>query len=42
MQEHDVVIIGGGHNGLVVAAYLAKAGLDICVVERQGEVGGVL
>lgn len=29
---HDVVIIDGGHNGLVVAAYLAKAGIDVCVL----------
>lgn len=37
---HDVVIIGGGHNGLTCAAYLAKAGLDVHVVERRGVVGG--
>ena len=40
MEKHDVVIVGGGHNGLIVAAYLAKAGLDVCVVERQDKVGG--
>jgi phytoene dehydrogenase-like protein len=40
MEKHDVVIIGGGHNGLIVAAYLAKAGLDVCVVELQDIVGG--
>ena len=40
MEKHDVVVVGGGHNGLVVAAYLAKAGLDVCVVERQDKVGG--
>jgi len=40
MERHDVVIVGGGHNGLIVAAYLAKAGLDVCVVERQEKVGG--
>jgi len=39
-SEHDVVVIGGGHNGLIVAAYLAKAGLDVCVVEMQDKVGG--
>jgi phytoene dehydrogenase-like protein len=39
-EKHDVVIAGGGHNGLIVAAYLAKAGLDVCVVERQDVVGG--
>ena len=36
----DVVIIGGGHNGLVCAAYLARAGLDVLVLERRGLVGG--
>jgi phytoene dehydrogenase-like protein len=37
---HDVVIIGGGHNGLVCAAYLAKAGLRVIVLERRRVVGG--
>ena len=36
----DAVIIGGGHNGLVCAAYLAAAGLTVSVVERRGVVGG--
>jgi phytoene dehydrogenase-like protein len=38
--RHDVVIIGGGHNGLVAAAYLARAGLDVLVCERRPVVGG--
>lgn len=38
--ERDVVIVGGGHNGLACAAYLAKAGLDVVVVEKRGMVGG--
>lgn len=36
----DVVVIGAGHNGLVCAAYLARAGLDVLVVERSQYVGG--
>jgi phytoene dehydrogenase-like protein len=39
-QARDVVIIGGGHNGLVCAAYLAAAGLKVTVLERRGLVGG--
>ncbi len=38
----DAVIIGGGPNGLMTAAYLAKAGLKVAVVERRYEVGGGL
>jgi phytoene dehydrogenase-like protein len=36
----DVIIIGGGHNGLVCATYLARAGLKVTVLERLGVVGG--
>jgi phytoene dehydrogenase-like protein len=36
----DVVIVGGGHNGLVCAAYLAAAGLTVTVLERRAVVGG--
>ena len=36
----DVVVIGGGHNGLVTAGLLARAGLATCVVERRAIVGG--
>src|SRR5918911_4800725 len=37
---HDVLVIGAGHNGLVCAAYLARAGLSVKVVERRHVVGG--
>src|ERR1700754_1177106 len=36
----DALIIGGGHNGLVCAFYLARAGLKVTVLERRGLVGG--
>lgn len=39
-KKHEVVIIGGGHNGLTVACYLAKAGVDVCVLEAQPFIGG--
>jgi phytoene dehydrogenase-like protein len=39
-KPFDVVIIGGGHNGLVAAAYLAKAGKSVCVLERRHVLGG--
>jgi phytoene dehydrogenase-like protein len=40
VEDHDAIIIGGGHNGLTCAAYLAKAGLDVLVLERHGVLGG--
>ena len=40
MSQHDIIIIGGGHNGLVAACYLAKAGLKTLVLERREVVGG--
>ncbi|MCA9222374.1 MAG: NAD(P)/FAD-dependent oxidoreductase, partial [Planctomycetales bacterium] len=39
-SRYDCIIIGGGHNGLVAAAYLAKAGKSVCVVERRHVLGG--
>jgi phytoene dehydrogenase-like protein len=38
--ERDVIIVGGGHNGLACAAYLAKGGLDVLVLERRDVLGG--
>jgi phytoene dehydrogenase-like protein len=39
-MRYDVVIVGGGHNGLVAAAYLARAGRSVLLLERRDEVGG--
>ncbi|NJD28634.1 MAG: NAD(P)/FAD-dependent oxidoreductase [Chloroflexi bacterium] len=41
-REHDVVFIGAGHNGLTAAGYLAKAGLDVCLVEKAAFMGGAV
>ncbi|WP_158867629.1 phytoene desaturase family protein [Leifsonia sp. AG29] len=38
--SHDVVIVGGGHNGLTAAAYLARAGKSVILLERLDDVGG--
>jgi phytoene dehydrogenase-like protein len=40
MRTRDVVIIGGGHNGLACAAYLARTGLDVLLLERREVLGG--
>jgi phytoene dehydrogenase-like protein len=39
-SRYDAVIVGGGHNALVTAAYLARAGRRVLVLERRGHVGG--
>lgn len=38
--KYDVVILGAGHNGLVAAAYLARAGLSVLLLERNNYIGG--
>jgi phytoene dehydrogenase-like protein len=40
MSDFDGIIVGGGHNGLTCAAYLARAGLKVAVVERNPKIGG--
>jgi phytoene dehydrogenase-like protein len=40
MKKYDAIVIGAGHNGLCNAAYLAKAGLDVLVLERNPYIGG--
>ncbi len=39
-ERYDIVIVGGGPNGMGVAAYLAKSGLSVCVLEERTECGG--
>jgi phytoene dehydrogenase-like protein len=41
-ETYDAVIVGGGHNGLTAAGYLAKAGLKTVVLERRPVVGGAV
>ena len=39
-MSYDAIVVGGGHNGLTCAAYLARAGLGVCVLERRDVLGG--
>ena len=41
-SEWDVIVIGGGPNGLIASAYLARAGLKVITIERRYEIGGGL
>ena len=41
-KNYDVVIVGGGHNGLIAACYLTKAGKSVLVLEQQDKVGGTV
>ena len=41
-ERYDAVVVGAGHNGLVTASYLAKAGLRTLVLERRSRAGGPL
>ena len=41
MQSYDAIVIGAGHNGLVAAAYLGKAGKKVLVLERRPALGGI-
>ena len=40
MASFDGVVIGAGHNGLTLAAYLSRAGMRVAVLERNGHIGG--
>ena len=40
MEKYDAIVIGAGHNGLTNAAYLAKSGLKVLVLEKNDYIGG--
>ena len=40
MKRYDAIIVGGGHNGLACAAYLARGGRQVLVLERRERIGG--
>src|SRR5215207_8915062 len=39
-RDWDAIVVGGGHNGLTAAAYLARAGRSVLVLERREQLGG--
>src|SRR5512137_2596182 len=39
-ERYDIIVVGGGHNGTTIAAYLAKCGLSVCILEERPECGG--
>ncbi|MGH9116304.1 MAG: phytoene desaturase family protein, partial [Acidimicrobiales bacterium] len=39
-SQYDTIVVGGGHNGLICAAYLARAGQRVAVLEARSQVGG--
>ena len=39
-RKYEVVIVGGGHNALIAACYLAKAGMSVHILEREDSLGG--
>ena len=39
-NTHDIIVVGAGHNGLTAASYMAKAGLDVLVLEKNEWIGG--
>jgi phytoene dehydrogenase-like protein len=40
LADYDIVVVGGGHNGLIAAAYVARAGLKVALLERSAHLGG--